>query len=406
MPRVLAITPLFFRGNESDFLDRDTGLLGAGVRQHGWEFRHFCLGREDSPKINPSLPLEAVKPESLRDPAWWRDQKGDLAYLLGWGSPKWDGIRSAIREARLPLIERLDTDGIRSPRVDFRDVVWYNWSNHCSSKRWLRRHFPGAVAFVRGVTVLAFPGILDLKLAKSMSTPDILTAESPLSVQRIRRFLRAMGFSDKNTTLLPGPIVPETADIPEAGARENRIVAIGRWNVHQKNFPMLLETIELFLGSHPQWKAEIFGAIPTSAGRLVSSLSHDVRSRVDFRGRVANEVLMGALRAAKIEFLTSRHESFHNSSAEALLRGCSIVGPPQIPSIGWFCQAASGTVATAYSAAHIADALSAEAKAWQDGERDPGAISRYWHARISSTAVAAKLIELVGPFVQPAVPKN
>ena len=101
------------------------------------------------------------------------------------------------------------------------------------------------------------------------------------------------------------------------------------------------------------------------------------------------------MRNSKIFLMSSRHESFGIAAAEALCAGCSVVGPPHIPSVPWFCGSDSGTVATTYSKTGLGDALEAEASAWETGMRDPLKISANWHSRVGAEAVARQLVSLL-----------
>jgi hypothetical protein len=47
-----------------------------------------------------------------------------------------------------------------------------------------------------------------------------------------------------------------------------------------------------------------------------------------------------------------------------------------------------GTLARSHSGSDVISALGEEMKRWNDGERDPVAISAYWHDRLRPEAVA------------------
>ena len=62
----------------------------------------------------PEEPVLWPSPPDVRDPLWWQSQKPDLVILGLWTRPKYDSIRRAALSATPRVIERADSDGMRT----------------------------------------------------------------------------------------------------------------------------------------------------------------------------------------------------------------------------------------------------------------------------------------------------
>ena len=59
-------------------------------------------------------PVLWPSPSDVRTPSWWQSQKPDLVILGLWTRPKYDPIRRAALSATPRVIERADSDGMRT----------------------------------------------------------------------------------------------------------------------------------------------------------------------------------------------------------------------------------------------------------------------------------------------------
>jgi hypothetical protein len=100
-------------------------------------------------------------------------------------------------------------------------------------------------------------------------------------------------------------------------------------------------------------------------------------------------------RRAKIFVCSSRAESMHISSAEALCSGCSVVGAAEIASMHEYASMASGTMAWTRRTSDFVDAVGAEIFAWKQGLRNPTNISMNFRKSLDSQNIADSMCRLI-----------
>jgi glycosyltransferase involved in cell wall biosynthesis len=230
-------------------------------------------------------------------------------------------------------------------------------------------------------------------MARSMALMPALAAESPIAAARIERFLRRFGCTATKVHTLPHPVADDYMQVDGTEERHNRIVSVGRWDAYQKNFPLLLRTLEGFLGSRPDWSADVIGNLPK--GWSASGLGPGLRERIRCYGRLPHREISAHYQRSKIFLMSSRYESYNIAAAEALCCGCSVVGPGDIASVPFFVSKSSGTTACRPSPTHLLDALRAEVEAWNTGQRDPARISSEWRATVGAQAIGKRAFELL-----------
>ena len=68
---------------------------------------------------HPIPPVLWVSQQDICDPLWWQSHKPDLVILGLWTRPKYDPIRRAALSATPRVIERADSDGMRTASCGF-----------------------------------------------------------------------------------------------------------------------------------------------------------------------------------------------------------------------------------------------------------------------------------------------
>lgn len=94
---------------------------------------------------------------------------------------------------------------------------------------------------------------------------------------------------------------------------------------------------------------------------------------------------------------TSSHEGSHNVSAEALCCGCSVVVtdlPKTLSVLHWYTSRQSGRISEHDTPASLAEALLAEHRSWENGERNPNEISARWQPHFHADKVYAGIFKL------------
>jgi glycosyltransferase involved in cell wall biosynthesis len=163
------------------------------------------------------------------------------------------------------------------------------------------------------------------------------------------------------------------------------VIAVGRWNSWQKDWPLTRKALEIFLDRNPDYEAVIFGSgLPKGS----------IGERLFSRGICPQEEISKSLREAKILFFASRYESFLLAGGEALFSGCTVIGPGTIPSAFYFSEFFNGPTPPGRTASSLAHALEAEAQAWSQCRRDPHKISKDARHQMGSLVVAQKILTL------------
>jgi glycosyltransferase involved in cell wall biosynthesis len=324
----LAIRPkdLFWR--------RDLGLLTKAFRS---------LGHNASLVVHPAFktsskikhlkstiakdPVIWASGSDVRNPSWWQKLKPDVVILGLWTRPKYDSIRRAALTATCRVIERADSDGMRTAscglrtyarrRYDyFRDRT-YRWPAFIS--------IPGSALYSLA-SVLATPWV-EFRLAQTLRLLPALTVETPQATQLWKKLAAKLGADPKRIHFIPHPIQTDIFRPNLSFRKKDQIISVGRWGSYQKNFPLLLETLLSFLSRNPGWTALIVGSgLPP----------HPRYPRIRFCPPLQPRRLARAMQSSKIFLSSSRYESFGLAAAEAALCGCRVIAcNPGILPVEW-----------------------------------------------------------------------
>ena len=260
----------------------------------------------DEPVLWPS-------PSDIRDPLWWQSQKPDLVILGLWTRPKYDPIRRAALSATPHVVERADSDGMRTAtcglltyakrRFDyFRDRT-YHWPPLLS--------IPASL-FYSFASITATPWI-EARLARTLKLVPAVAVETPPATLLWKSLARRLGADPEKIHHVPHPIQTDIFKFDPAIPKKDQIISIGRWETYQKNLPLLLKTLRYFLDKNPSWTALVVGA-----GLPAKSL----HPRITFLPPLSPPDLARHMQESKIFLSSSRYESFGLAANEAILCGC------------------------------------------------------------------------------------
>jgi glycosyltransferase involved in cell wall biosynthesis len=394
--KIVAALPLRIRA-EGRYETRDVGLLISALCELGIDAKLVLI--KGHQEITPRYPwIVPASEEQWKDPGFWRSLEADAMIFNGWAATRFEIERAAMLEACPLLIEKLDTDGVKSPHIWFghalrqASVAWFKTGNPLVDL--YRRGRTLVYAFLRITFLWLFPSLLYRRMALAMAKVPFHAAETPLACARVERFVTMFGEgADTKVIHLPHPANDQILSYDRGIPKENVIIAVGRWFHHGKDGKTLLKAADLFLETHPHWSLVVVGA----GEEILRGRWQKMRAKgqVSFAGSLSHADLKDQYCRAKIILVTSHSETFHIASAEALCCGCSVVGPARIPSMSWFASAGSGTTTYRRNPIGFFDALNAEAGEWERGERDPETISTYWRQKVGSQAVAEKLLKVV-----------
>jgi len=269
-------------------------------------------------------PVLWVSQQDVLNPLWWQSQKPDLVILGLWTRPKYDSIRRAALSATPRVIERADSDGMRTAscglltyakrRFDyFRDRT-YRWPSPLSIL---------ASIFYSFTSILATPWI-EYRLRKTLTLlPSVLIETSPATLLW-KSLATRLGADPKTIHCVPHPIQTDIFKFDPAIPKKNQIISVGRWDSYQKNLPLLLKTLRYFLDKNPTWSSLVIGS------GLPAKSPHP---QITLLPPLLPPDLARHMQKSKIFFSSSRYESFGLATAEAEACGCLVVGPSEIPAL-------------------------------------------------------------------------
>lgn len=397
--RILALLPLVY-GDDYGFWNRDVGLVVRTLRSMGHDAWLVAL-YDPGQTPGPDKPVIRATLKELGDPAWWQKQQPDALIINTWAAPRYEALRAAALSVNKPLIEKLDTDGVKSPKIWFsryllRDIVAYKFSDP-----WYQKAKVFLEAIARTLVAYTLPGLLDRKMVRGMSRVPVFAAETPLAVARVKRFLRLFGAAPMpRVVTISHPANTSQMRLKPGDIKENIVVAVGRWDEAVKGWPLLLEIAKRFLAIRPDWKMAVIGGLPRFSAKARKEL-HSLRDRLILAGPLEHQQLSEWNRKAKIYLLTSHCETFNIAAAEALCCGCSVVGPSQIASASYFAGCQSGTPSHLRTSDHMTDALVAESDEWEDNKRDPLKISQASLQNFDAETVAKCYLKLFEEMERP-----
>ena len=274
------------------------------------------------PKSNiQNDPVLWVSQQDVRNPIWWQSQKPDLVILGLWTRPKYDPIRRAALSATPHVVERADSDGMRTAscglltyakrRFDyFRDLTY-----HCPSLL----SIPASI-FYSFASILATPWI-ETRLARTLKLLPAVAVETPHATALWKSLATRLGINPQKIHCIPHPIQTNIFKFDPTIQKKNQIISVGRWESYQKNLPLLLKTLRTFLDKNPRWTSLVVGS------GLPSKSSHP---QITFLSLLSPLDLARHMQQSMIFFFSSRYESFGLAAAEASACGCTVVGPSKI----------------------------------------------------------------------------
>jgi glycosyltransferase involved in cell wall biosynthesis len=270
-------------------------------------------------------PVLWASPSQVRDKEWWKDHHPELVILGLWTRPKYDPIRRAALSATPHVIERADSDGMRTAscglltyaqrRFDyFRDRT-YHWPSLLSIP---------ASFFYSFASILATPWI-EFRLKKTLELLPSILVETPHATALWKSLATRLGVDPSKIHFVPHPIQADIFKFDPVIPKKNQIISVGRWESSQKNLPLLLKTLCSFLDKNPTWTSVVIGS------GLPAKSPHP---RITFLSSTAPNQLARHMQESKIFLFSSRYESFLMSGVEALSCGCAVVGPSDISVLG------------------------------------------------------------------------
>lgn len=385
-------TPRNFEGTQT-FFDRDSGLTMRGFAALGVETGAITLGparADDFPEMTRATRAE------LESPAWWTALRLDGLVFYTWGQPRYLNMVRAARMAGIRVAQVTDTQGIMSPVSDWKSHLLAETAHYWHEPRWKQ--------WCRTLAKAPYTHTLrllqrDLPLARAIAAGDLFLTATPTAAARFKKFVGILQGEEASAKIRLVPIpVNFHFRFGATDHKQNEVIAVGRWDSLQKRTPLLLKTISLALHRNPEITFTVFGQASPEMEAWHRNLTTRHRAKVKLEGMVSNVTLAEAYRRAKVMLVSAAYEGCHNASAEAICSGASVVGcrSPFLGAIDWHTSKNSGRLAARATPEALARALHDELVAWDQGTRDPAAISHAWSQELHPDRVAARILNLFG----------
>ena len=245
----------------------------------------------------------------------------DLVILGIWTRPKYDPIRRAALSATPHVVERADSDGMRTAscglltyakrRFDyFRDRT-YHWPSLLS--------IPASI-FYSFASILATPWI-ETRLARTLKLLPAVAVETPHATVLWKSLATRQGADPEKIHCVPHPVQTDIFKFDPTIPKKNQIISVGRWESYQKNLPLLLKTLRAFLDKNPDWTSLVIGS------GLPPKSPHP---RITFLPPTDPAQLARYMQESKVFLSSSRYESFGLAAAEATACGCATHNPKSL----------------------------------------------------------------------------
>lgn len=325
--------------------------------------------------------------EEMKQASFWREVGAEAVLIVTWHRMAEE--LEAIREAGSRAVAISDSDGRAGTRLfwrwNFERQILYQ-PNRAAKLRFFKDWL---TLQARQRFWRSFPE--DQLSVESTRASDVVALGHQKGVANFRRFLESMGAGELGAKLrvVPFTIGASFLSCPLPPQKENRIVAIGRWNDPQKNAGLMAATLRLFLARNPETRVDIFG----QGGEPFFGELQKEFARLAYHGTQQQEVVAETLSRARSILFSSRWEGCPHAAIEMLALGGTLVGT-RMPSLeSWIEEGRFGRVAAPRPAA-LAKAIEEEMHSWETGRRDAHAIAETWRGRVRPETVCAALLAL------------
>jgi glycosyltransferase involved in cell wall biosynthesis len=328
--KILLYTDLTIRPNQL-FWHRDLGLLTRAFRELGhdaWLVVHPAHPTADRfPSDSKGEPVLWASPNEVRQPLWWKKEKPDIVILGLWTRPKYDAVRRAALASTSRVIERADSDGMRTAscglktyfqrRFDyFRDRT-YPWPALLS--------IPLSLLYAL-VSILVTPWV-ERRLAKTLRLIPAMAVETPSATLFWKVLATKLKADPTRIHCIPHPIQTDIFRTEASLPKKNQMISVGRWNSYQKAYSRLEGFLLGFLDANPDWTALVVGpGLP----------ARSLHPRMVFLPRLPPMELSKEMQSSTIFCTSSRYESFGMAAIEAACCGCTILGPGSLGVFSYF----------------------------------------------------------------------
>lgn len=386
-------TPISLSGGP-DFFCRDSGLICKSLQSLGLS----CKSIMPFPSHQDDLVEDLIRatPQDLANAEWWNSIGAEKVVLYSWGHFRYRSVAEAVRDSGARVFVNLDGSGIMSPKVTpglyFSAVVG----------RQMRLHGPflgGLSGILRSMAYRFYiPLVQEPGRIAHLRSATVIGCISPPALALWRSWARTYAPElAERMYLVPNPVTDDLKYDP-AVAKQDMVVAVGRWDDEEPKRPALLAgAVGEAAKRRSSTEFHIYGKLGRHLPQWYNNLSADLRKRIYLHGKVSHSEIVEAYMRSRIGLCSSSHEGSHVASEEAVCAGASVVAPfrAALNAMSWYVSCNSGRLSVEDSAQGLAETLLMELETWDKGERNPISISKHWCSLLSASAVAKKIRELL-----------
>lgn len=362
-------------------------LYAEGLSRLGHEPLVVCRRGCDE-----GTPYPVVTADDLADVDFWRRLGATVALTITYH--RFTNHLRAMAEAGLRVVAISDSDG----RVGLRTHPWATLERMIVYRQGLRSKLGCLKYFLGRYLGDGWSGEEeDREYLASTRASDAVVFHSPQAIDAFRRFLRRHHADAELAPRLhvaPFAVSDAFCDTPVLETRDELLVAAGRWSDPQKDSPLLAAALDRLLSHRPSTRVHLYGRDAEPVFGPLAARHPGLR----LLGFQPHGTLIDDIRRARAVVFASRWETGPHAATEALALGTPVVGPP-IPNLLGLAGASApgqrgpyGTVSANRRPASLADALTRELQAWDDGLRDPRTIAGSWRPRLRVEAVCRRLL--------------
>ncbi len=330
-------------------------------------------------------PILSVDDEAgFLDVSFWRGLAADAVLVATW--LRMPDVLAAVRAAGTRVVAISDSDGqmglIVHPVAGLERLMAYR-DGWLDTARRLKFFLSCQLRRRRGTEE-------DLTALESIRSCDVVSICHAEGERHLRRFLAYYGEEalGERLVVVPFTIGASYLVCPLPETKDDRVVAVGRWDDPQKNAPLLAAALARFAARRPQTEVLLLG---DGGEPFFKPLAKRYPS-IAYPGSCRQEELARTLAGSRVFLGTSRWESGPMAVTEALALGVTIVGNP-IPSyISYTEDGRFGTVAERSTPGAVARALERELEIWDRGGRDGRAIAEHWRPRLAPEELCRRLL--------------
>lgn len=406
--KAVFVQPLNYSQDESRLSKYHGAIFAEKLQSWNVDATKMLIGDPEINKPKSSL-LSVSSMQQRHSPEYWHQQKFDLVVVYGGESsaniPIFNAIKTGYPETRVilkmdsaygPFMQNIQ-GVLKNMGVIYTKTRNGHWSHGKDGTHPGSRLISSLYA-IRKAFMMLTPTYKN-KLVRLYSAPDYVSFENRYALNQAKDFFEAIKRKNlaEKIIWLGYPVRDEFASLSKEEARKPfSVISVANWK-HAKDLNLHAKTTAALLTRFPLSNFTIIGHNSGSLLKMIQSHISSQVHRVRQIDEVPNDELPSLLKTAQVFMLCSSSEGICSAVLEALCSGCSAALSTGIavPCFSEFVENGCGTQAKSRRVRDMAQAVSAELKAWDEGLRKADEIKNQWEKTLVSN-LCRHLCEVTG----------